>query len=639
MFEDAKDCLFLDIETNVPDDKKFSDLGQLAIDEIRCAVLRIPEDAINPTAYGIATKPEELMGLLELHKGKPIVGHNIFRFDAPVLKRIWGIDLVEDRDVYDTLLMSKISEFKRSSHSLDSYADELGVHKPPLENGLRELILRCKADVNLTARLYNHLLTSKEVFEIPDNPYKVEFRVAEIIARQHAYGVNFDFDSAVRLVEHLRADMDFLKMAIHDEIGKVPLPESKKKMPPKKQFNKDGKPSSLMYKYAEDHGCRIELNFNPIRKIEFYVLIDNKGAKRALPLVCAIENHGPLDIDSPQAVKDYLLSMGWIPTMWNRKRGADGKYANTSPKLWDDNKEVCPNIAKTHARGIAKISEYLTLRNRLNVVLGWLENTRVQESRLICSDADTLGAVTGRFTHKIVANVPRATTDIGKKMRALFRPSPSKVLVGWDASSLEARMEAHYTHPFDGGEYAKELLEGDIHTKNQAALSLATRDKAKTWKYAVTYGASPKKLASTFGWTQHEAELAFQKFWDANPALRALAAKVQTSGEKGWIRGLDGRPIPVDSKHSALNRLLQSAGAITMKYAMVIADREIRREGISAQGLIRYHDEEQWEASFYEADRVGKIGVESIRKAGRYLKLNVPLDGEYKVGSNWSETH
>jgi len=635
MFEDAKDCLFLDIETNVPDDKKFSDLGQLAIDEIRCAVLRIPEDGVNPTAYGIATKPEELMDLLELHKGKPIVGHNIFRFDAPVLKRIWGIDLVEDRDVYDTLLMSKISEFKRSSHSLDSYADEFHVYKPPLENGLRELILRCKADVKLTARLYNHLLTSKEVFEIPDNPYKVEFRVAEIIARQHAYGVNFDFYEAPKLVEHIKADMDFLSMGIHDEIGNVPLPENKKKMPPKKQFNKDGKPSALMQKYVEDHGCRFEY----VERGNFYVIVDRKGAKRALPLISAIENYGPLDIGSPQAVKDYLLSMGWIPTMWNRKRGPDGKYVNTSPKLWDDNKEVCPNIAKTHARGIAKISEYLTLRNRLNVILGWIENTRVQEAGLICSDADTLGAVTGRFTHKIVANVPRATTEIGKKMRALFRPSPSKVMVGWDASSLEARMEAHYTHPFDGGEYAKELLEGDIHTKNQAALSLATRDKAKTWKYAVTYGASPKKLASTFGWTQHEAEIAYQKFWDANPALRALAAKVQTSGEKGWIRGLDGRPIPVDSKHSALNRLLQSAGAITMKYAMVIADREIRREGISAQGLIRYHDEEQWEASFYEADRVGKIGVESIRKAGRYLKLNVPLDGEYKVGSNWSETH
>lgn len=635
MFEDVKNCLFLDIETNIPDDKAFADLGQLAIQEIRCAVLLIPEDGVNPTAYGIATNSKELMDLLELHKGKPVVGHNIFRFDAPVLKRIWGIDLVEERDVYDTLLMSKISEFNRTSHSLDSYAEEFSTPKPPLEDGLRELILRCKADVKLTAFLYRHLLRAKKVFDIPDNPYKVEFRVAEIIARQHQNGVAFNQLAANYLVARIKADMDFIKLAVDEEIGKVPLPENKKKQPPKKQFNKDGKPSALLQKYAEEHGCRIEY----VERSDCYVLVNGKGNKRKLPLICAIENNGPLDIDSPQAVKDYLLSMGWIPTMWNRKRGPDGKYVNTSPKLWDDNKEVCPNIAKTHARGIAKISEYLTLRNRLNVILGWLDNTRVKTSGLICSDADTIGAVTGRFTHKIIANVPRATTDIGKSMRALFCPTSGKVMVGWDASSLEARMEAHYTHTFDGGVYARELLEGDIHTKNQKALSLASRDKAKTWKYAVTYGASPKKLASTFGWTETEADIAYQKFWDANPALKALVSKVQQSGEKGWIRGLDGRPILVDSKHSALNRLLQSAGAITMKYAMVIADREIRREGIAAYGLIRYHDEEQWEVSPHEADLVGKIGVESIRKAGRYLKLNVPLDGEYKVGSNWSETH
>lgn len=637
MFEQSHRCVYLDIETNFPEEKAFADLGQLAIDEIRCAVLCIPSDD-GMISYGVSTNPDELKELLGLPhvKGCPVVGHNIFRFDAPVLKRIWGIDLMADREVYDTLLMSKISEFQRTSHSLDSYSEELGIDKPALENGLRELILRCKADVKLTMAVYQKLLGSKDILQIPDNPYKVEFRVAEIIARQHEYGVSFDKDAAIQLVREIEADMAFLRMAIHDEIGPVSLPENKKRHPPKKQFNKDGKPSALMNKYAGEHGCRIEIQ----KGADFYVLIDSKGHKRPLPLVTAIENHGPLDIDSPQAVKDYLLSMGWIPTMWNRKRGLDGKYANTSPKLWDDNKEVCPNIAKTHARGIAKISEYLTLRNRVNVVLGWLQNTRVNMgASIICSDADTLGAVTGRFTHKIVANVPRPTTPIGKKMRALFLPSPSKVMVGWDASSLEARMEAHYTHPFDGGEYAKELLEGDIHTKNQRALSLATRDKAKTWKYAVTYGASPKKLASTFGWTQTEAELAFKKFWDANPALRSLVAKVQSSGEKGWIRALDGRPIPVDSKHSALNRLLQSAGAITMKYAMVIADREIRREGITAHGLIRYHDEEQWEVSPHEADRVGKIGVESIRKAGRYLKLNVPLDGEYKVGFNWSETH
>lgn len=638
MFALSENCIFLDIETNFPTDKEFSDLGQLAVKEIVCAVIRVPppewSDGDIP-AYGIATTAEEFRDLMQPYKGWPVVGHNIFRFDAPVIKRIWGFDILDGREVYDTLLMSKISEIERSSHSLESYAGETGFIKHALVDNFAALVDRCKGDVDLTKYLYFRLVNSKERMDIPDNPYKVEFRVAEIIARQHKRGIHFSKHEAENLFKRISADMEFIRLYLHDHLPPASIPESKLDYPPKKQFNKDGQPSALIQKYVKKYGGSV-LKRNPG---EGYFAMLPFGKIRDLPMVEAIITKAPLDIDSPNAVKQYLLDRGWRPTIWNRKKNAEGKWENTTPRLWDDNKELCPNILKIGVKGIEKISEYLTLRNRLNVINGWLDNTRVIAEQKICSDADTLGAVTGRFTHKIVANVPRGSSKYGKEIRALFKPKEGYVMVGWDASSLEARMEAHYTYPFDNGEYAKELLEGDIHTKNQTTLSLPTRDKAKTWKYAVTYGASPKKLASTFGWTIAEAEEAYKKFWDANPALRSLVAKVQSSGEKGWVRGLDGRPIPVDSKHSALNRLLQSAGAITMKYAMVIADRDVRKMELDAFGLIRYHDEEQWECNKTQADILGKIGIESIRKAGRYLNLNVALDGEYKIGSNWSETH
>jgi DNA polymerase I-like protein with 3'-5' exonuclease and polymerase domains len=201
-------------------------------------------------------------------------------------------------------------------------------------------------------------------------------------------------------------------------------------------------------------------------------------------------------------------------------------------------------------------------------------------------------------------------------------------------------MEAHYSFRYDNGEYAKELMEGDIHTKNQAALELPSRDKAKTWKYAVTYGARPKKLAKTFGWTLEIANEKYQRFWEANPALKELTESVTRSAQhSGVIRSIDGRLIPVDSTHTALNRLLQSSGAILMKYAMVIADRKIRKLGLAANGLIRYHDEEQWEADPSIAETVGKIGVRSIEAAAMYLKLKIPVTGEYKIGNTWADTH
>jgi DNA polymerase I-like protein with 3'-5' exonuclease and polymerase domains len=212
-------------------------------------------------------------------------------------------------------------------------------------------------------------------------------------------------------------------------------------------------------------------------------------------------------------------------------------------------------------------------------------------------------------------------------------------MVGWDASSLEARMEAHYTYAIDDGAYGAELLDGDIHTKNQIALGLPTRAAAKTFKYAVTYGAGADKLAGQFGWSKAHAEDVYQAFWDANPALKELHSRVQKAGARGYLVALDRRRIPVDSMHSALNRLLQSAGAITMKYAMCLADKKIKSLGLDAYGLIRYHDEEQWEAREAIADEVGRIGIESIVNAGKMLKLNVPLTGEYKIGDNWASTH
>jgi len=622
---DPDDCVYLDIETDMPSNQTFSDMGQLAMKEITCVCVR--KKGITLTFLNKSHAKD----LISFTAGVPVVGHNIIRFDAPILKRLWGVDLIADSEVIDTLMMSKISEINRKSHSLDSYSEELGIEKPPLSDQVSDMIVRCDADIKLTEALYRKLIQSKINKNIPDNPYKLEFRVAEIIARQHSHGISFNKSNATDLVKKIECEMAFIEEAVKDA---VPLVDSKPKAPPKIQFLKSGEPNAAIKKYIDERKGTLYK-----KDTEWLVSMKVKGILHIfkLPLTDSYSIRVPLDINSPAAVKDWLLGQGWVPTMWNY----NSDKVKTSPKLWDDNKELCPNIVKIPtARNIAeKISEYLTLRNRVNVVLGWLENYRVQDEDTICSDADTMGAVTSRFTHKIVANVPRSKSKFGKEMRGLFQARQGKNMVGWDASSLEARMEAHYTAAYDGGEYARELLEGDIHTKNQLALGLSTRDKAKTYKYAITYGASPKKLASTFNWSMAEAQQSFDKYWEANPALKKLVNEVQYRSDKGWIRAIDGRRIPVDSKHSALNRLLQSAGAIVMKYAMVIADRNIRKLGIDAHGLIRYHDEEQWECNPMYAEMVGTMGVESIKAAGRYLKLKIPLDGEFKIGSDWSETH
>jgi DNA polymerase I-like protein with 3'-5' exonuclease and polymerase domains len=206
-------------------------------------------------------------------------------------------------------------------------------------------------------------------------------------------------------------------------------------------------------------------------------------------------------------------------------------------------------------------------------------------------------------------------------------------------------MLAHYLFPFDGGRYADEILTGDIHTLNQNAADLETRNQAKTFIYAFLYGAGDAKIGSIVNGTAREGKRLKEKFLTALPALAGLKEAVEQKVRRhGRLRGLDGRVLPIRSEHSALNTLLQSAGAVVMKQAIVTLDEHLRRHQGWANGreyafVANIHDEFQAEVLPDYVPMYGPLAVKAIKKAGDLLGINCPLDGEYKVGTNWAETH
>jgi DNA polymerase-1 len=130
-----------------------------------------------------------------------------------------------------------------------------------------------------------------------------------------------------------------------------------------------------------------------------------------------------------------------------------------------------------------------------------------------------------------------------------------------------------------------------------------------------------------------------QHFFDNLPAFKHLKDRVGRAAAKGFLKGIDGRKLFVRSEHSALNTLLQSAGAIVMKQGMIFLDNKIKEQGLDAHFVCNVHDEWQIEVKEEEAETVGKLGVEAIIEAGEAFDLFCELDGEYKIGDNWSETH
>ena len=324
---------------------------------------------------------------------------------------------------------------------------------------------------------------------------------------------------------------------------------------------------------------------------------------------------------SRQQIAKRLIEKGWKPT----------KHTEKGAVIVDES--VLDGVDIPEAK---RIAEYLLIQKRVAQVESWLEF--VSDERRVHGKVITNGAVTGRMTHHSpnMAQVPSSSSPWGHECRDCWTVDDGKVLVGADAASLELRMLAHY---MKDESYAKEIVEGDIHTKNQLAAGLETRAQAKTFIYALLYGAGPAKIGKIVGGSAKDGHELISNFLRNTPALKSLREKVERLSEQGTLPGLDGRKLQVRSAHAALNTLLQSAGAIVMKQGLVLLSKKIQEQKLNANFVANVHDEWQIECSQDDADAVGKLAVSSIKEAGEVLGLRCPLDGEYKKGTTWAQTH
>lgn len=447
----------------------------------------------------------------------------------------------------------------------------------------------------------------------------IEKHMALVQARQELYGVLFDKDKAYDLLSKLDDEMTCIETKVHNLIPPKPKQSGVSVSAP---FKRDG---NYIQRVADWYGGKRFQVGGPFSKIEWT----------------------PFNLNSSAQVKEYLLAHGWKPTTWNIKGGGltqdPGHPEKTSPKLTEDSYESLGDdpIAELIAR-------YNVLKHRRNTICnikaplekGWLANVRDDgriEARGIPQATNT-----GRYRHSLVVNVPKASPKVvyGQEMRELFTVPAGKLMLGCDASALEARMEAHYCYPFEGGkEYAYELIDGDVHAKN-AEFFGTDRDGAKAPKYAMTYGARPARVASTLGVSLQEGTRIFDAFWDGNTALAGFRDYITDFwASNGWVPGLDGRRIFIRSKHAIVNASFQSGGSIVVKVATLFLNKWIREREIDAHQIIHMHDEFQYEIWPKDEEVVTELALKAFQRAGEWLNVRVPIEGEVKVGQNWKETH
>lgn len=569
-----------------------------------------------------AHEPQDIaLAVTMLEEAPVIVAHNGIGFDVPTLEKLYGFK--PKGKVFDTLMALRLlfgdgDDFTMRDHiaikkktyalpphligrhSLAAWGYRVGALKGTFgettdwKEWTPQMQLYCEQDVRVLEAVYNY------IFQVGFSPESValEMAFAAIIQKQEAFG--FPFDTAT--AEGLYAELCVEREGLRRELETAFPPEEKETVFVPKRNNKTKG-------YTADVPVikRESITFNP-------------GSRR-------------------QIAKRLHESFGWVPAEFT---------PTGEPKIDSDILNGLPYPeAKLLARwfDLAKIIGMIAEGDN-----GWLKMVTPQGR--IHGRVNTNGAVTGRCTHSKpnLAQVPKKG-ELGKRCRACFAAPKGWVMVGADASGLELRMLAHFMARFDGGAYVKVLLEGDIHAANQQAAGLPSRDNAKTMVYGMIYGAGDMKLGSIVAPDASPKNQAFTgkrlraRFLSRLPALKRLVEGVKrTAKERGFLYGLDRRKLPVRSQHAALNVVLQSAGAVLVKFATILWHRLIVEAGyqwgIDYAQVLHCHDEVQAIARTKEiAEHLGQLFVQAIEMAGQHFKLRCPTTGEYKIGNNWKETH
>lgn len=522
------------------------------------------------------------------------IGHNLIGYDLPVLDKLLDIQIPLD-NVVDTLVVSRLLDSQRGKHSLEWWGDQLGYPKVEHDEWdvySPEMLHRCIEDVHLNHLVYKELLKEAKAKGTPKSVFRGEHRVAEIVAEMQRNGFLFDEQAGQLLLSELQGR----KKELDDVLLKtfVSLPNFKREITPK--IKKDGTLSTV--------GLR---GFD----------IDEVTGEVPFSLVDWPEPN----LNSQQFIIRHLQNEGWRPTVFTDKG---------NPRLTE---WVLEEAAKHYPKA-KLVNEWDLVDRRITMLQSWIE--AIGEDGRIHGSVNTIGAKTHRMSHwgPNVAQVPATDKPYGAQCRSLFTVPAGRKLLGTDASGIQLRVLAHYV---GDPAYINEVVDGDIHTANQIAGGFTSRDTAKTFIYAFLLGAGAAKVGEIIGGTTKEGGNAKYKFLQNMPALKKAKYKYEKLAERGYIIALDGRWIPIEDSYYTLSVLLQSGEAIIMKkYAELWTERA---KHLDWKLVAWVHDETQTEVLAEHAEELGQIQVQALKDAGPLLGFKCPLDAEYKVGDNWSQTH
>ena len=552
--------------------------------------------------------PDDIQSALDLLSGADeIIGHNIIGYDIPALQIVypeWSTSAI----VTDTLILSRLvrgdlfnDDAERNftqerfpkrlwgSHSLKAWGLRLGDFKDDYDGGwdaFSDIMMSyCVQDTSTTATLYKHFVKQEP------NPGAIahEHRMAWICDEIGSNGWTFDEKKAAALYAKLAQK----RHSIEEDLKELFEPWTVSEDFYPKRDNK-----TLGYKAGELFVKEKLVHFNPASR--------------------------------PHIHKCLVDKYQWKPKEFT---------ASGAAKI---DETILGKLAYPEAK---RLAEFFTIQKRI----GQLAEGNAAWLKKVSSD--------GKLRHRLIPNntvssrassvapnlqqVPRVGNPYGQECRELFTAPKGWFVTGSDLSGIELRCLSHYLFPYDRGEYAKQILEGDIHSYNAEAFK-TDRNTAKTLIYSMTYGGGDRLVGAVAGGSPALGKKLKADFDQAVPAFATLKANLKQAFKRGYIIAIDGRKLTIRSEHRSLSQLLQSCGAIiSAKWVQLTYDQIKQKHGDSNSFILGWiHDEIQIACRTEEiAKDVGDISKRMAQEAGRALGIKIPCAAEYSVGKSWAETH
>jgi hypothetical protein len=595
--------------------------------------------------YNSTSSYKDMRDLLE--EERVLVGHNICRFDVPVLEKILGISI--KAKLYDTLPMSWVINTDRQVHGLESFGEDFGVPKPVITDweGLtyEEYKHRCEEDVKINWLLWQNLIKR----------FRLVYGNDKALMDRFFQYLTFKMKSAAMAEQAgWRIDKQLVEksLATLEKAQEVKVEELKQVMPPVVKYVEKSKPEKLTKKDGSHTKAALEW-FRLLEENDLPLF--HEGTVR---VVKSTEAPNP---NSSDQVKDWLFSMGWNPCTFDYKKNDDGSD-RLVPQVRKDG-ELAPSVKlliEEHPE-VGLLDGLTVLQHRKSIFEGMLES---EVNGYVRAEVNGL-TNTLRFKHKKpLVNLPGVDKPWGKEIRGSLIADEGTILCGADMVSLEATTKRHFIYPYDP-EYVEEMsvpgfdehldlavragyinkddysfyTRADEDTVNDVARFKSikkVRKKFKPVNYSAVYGVGVPKLSRTTGMSPSEAKVLLDAYWERNWAVRQFAKdqQVKTVAGQMWVKNpVNGFWYTLRYEKDIFSTLNQGTGAYC--FDQWVAHYLTRRPNIIGQ----FHDESINRVKKGDEQEHESVLRWAISKVNEKLRLNIKLDIDVQFGMTYADVH